>query len=76
MGPKDQPGTLARMACTQIFSVPLMMHCVYAQGGGRPAKKRVEGDVEEEGAASPATGNWKNAASLMNIEFNNVTLSQ
>lgn len=36
MGDKAQPATLARVACSKIFSVPLSLHIVFAQGGGKP----------------------------------------
>jgi hypothetical protein len=36
MGDKAQPAALARATCSQVFSVKLCLHIVFAQGGGRP----------------------------------------
>jgi len=47
MGEKAQPATLTRVACSLVFSVPLTLHIVYAQGGGKP-------DDEEIAAGEPS----------------------
>jgi len=52
MGEKAQPATLTRVACTLVFSVPLTLHIVYAQGGGKPGDE----EIAAAGEPGPQTG--------------------